>query len=111
MRKTDKKTDNAIRTVLTDACENAKLESMGFTWLTHIANYDNFPASLTVICVYETDEHLAKADLVAMRGLIKHKLGTIGVHIKDATKHVHFDTEEKCLAEHNGQWNERLRKH
>ncbi|MGU0799789.1 hypothetical protein ACSETL_32560, partial [Pseudomonas aeruginosa] len=36
---------------LTDACEAAKAEIVGFDWLTHEANYQAFPQSLRVIWV------------------------------------------------------------
>lgn len=59
MRKSDKKLDNAIRNALIDVCKQAQRSFEGFQWLTHSVNYDNFPNSLKIICVFNTDEHLA----------------------------------------------------
>lgn len=109
MRKTDKKVDNALRRVLTNVCDIAQGESEGFTWLTHFANYDDFPRSLFVVCVYHTEADLANANLDRMRALIQSNLASIGINIKDMRKHVGFDTEEQCAAENNGRWNERFR--
>lgn len=108
MRKTDKKIDKAIRAVLTEACDIAQEESTGFTWLTHFVNYDNLPKSLSVICIYDTDANLANADLDVMRSLIKAKLASININIKDSSKQIRFDTEEKCNTEHDGNWNKRF---
>lgn len=52
MRKTDKKTDNAIIRALTEVCEHAKDEHAGFEWLTHEADYRRFPQSLNVTLVF-----------------------------------------------------------
>ena len=56
MRKTDKKIDNNIRNVLNKVCEQALIEVNGFVWLTHQVNYDKFPASLSVICVFDLND-------------------------------------------------------
>ncbi len=109
MRKTDKKIDKSIRMALTEACDIAQTESEGFTWLTHFVNYDFFPGSLSVVCVYDTDVNLANANLDRMRSLIKDKLNSISINIKDIRQQVSFDTEEKCKAENDGKWNERFR--
>lgn len=53
MRKKDKKIDNELRLVLIDACEQALKDITGFQWLTHfLVNYDDFPNSLMVACVF-----------------------------------------------------------
>ena len=54
--KTQKKIDNNIRLALTDACEQLLDTIPGFQWLTHQANYSNFPASLLITCVFDTRE-------------------------------------------------------
>ncbi|MGK0307021.1 MAG: hypothetical protein ACI8UG_002783, partial [Gammaproteobacteria bacterium] len=46
MNKTVKKLDNNVIKALTIVCENAKQDIVGFEWLTHSANYANFPGSL-----------------------------------------------------------------
>lgn len=109
MRKTDKKIDNAIRVVLTQACDVAQIESDGFMWLTHFANYDCFPGSLSVVCIYDTNKNLAKANMGSMRALIKEKLASIDINLKDIRQHVSFDAEEQCKIENDGKWHERFR--
>ena len=65
--KTQKKIDNNVRKALTAACEDCLKDVPGFQWLTHQANYTNFPASLFVTCVFDTDEQL-EVQLTADQG-------------------------------------------
>lgn len=58
MRKSDKKTDNQIRLFLTDICEDFMKDFDGFLWLTHEADYDNFPQSLRMTFVFASQAHL-----------------------------------------------------
>jgi len=58
MRKTDKNTDNQIRLFLTDICEDFMKYSDGFLWLTHEVDYDNFPQSLRITFVFNSQAHL-----------------------------------------------------
>ena len=109
MKKNDKKTDKALIAVLTDVCHIAQEKYNGFEWLTHFANYNNFPSSLSVVCVYDTNQRLNNADKDGLRELIKDKLLTIDINIKDISRQVDFDTEENCNNEHNGNWNERFK--
>lgn len=81
----------------------------GFMWLTHFAKYQNFPGSLSIVCVFETNEQLLKADNDGLRKIIKDKLALIGIDIKDVHQHVSFDTEENCEKENNGKWQERFK--
>lgn len=109
MRKTDKKMDNALIGALTQVCDSAQKNYDGFSWITHFANYRNFPDSLSVVCIYDTNEQLAKADVNALCMLINERLISIGIYIKDIQRHVSFDTEENCSSENNGNWNQRFR--
>ena len=109
MRKTDKKREDALRQALTEACEIALEKYEGFQWLTHFVNYSDFPASLSIVCVYDTNAHLAKTDKEGMRVLIKEKLASIGIKMKDCRQQVRFDTEEDCDNDNDGRWNERFR--
>lgn len=108
MRKTDKKIDNSIREVLTEVCDVAQVEFDGFEWLTHFVQYDRFPASLSVVCIFDSNENLLKADQASVCSLIQQKLASIDIKLKDIRKHVRFDTEEQCLLQHNGKWNMRF---
>jgi hypothetical protein len=108
MRKMDRKTDNAIVRVLTEFCETAKVDYEGFEWITHFSDYNNFPMSLSVVCIYGTNKQLEKADMNAVYLHINKKLLSIGIHLKDIRRHVAFDTQERCTQENNGNWDERL---
>ena len=112
MRKTDKKIDNQLRLVLTEACEIALKDIHGFQWLTHLVNYSNFPKSLKVVCVFDTNENLSyfmsKKTKIELDGLIQLKLSTINLAVNNATDHVFYDTEQNCDEEHQGKWVNRL---
>ncbi|WP_417445538.1 hypothetical protein [Kangiella sp.] len=109
MRKTDKKIDNALRAALTEACEIALENYDGFEWLTHFVNYNDFPGSLKVVCIYDTNARLEKTDKQAVRSLIREKLASIAINMKDSRQQISFDTEENCSRENGGKWNERFR--
>ena len=108
MRKTDKKIENALREALTEVCDVALEKHEGFMWLTHFANYQNFPDSLSIVCVFDTNEQLSKADDEGLCAIIKDKLASIDINIKDIRRHVNFDSEENCEKENNGMWHERV---
>ena len=112
MRKTDKKIDNQLRLALTDVCEISLKEINGFQWLTHLANYSNFPKSLRIVCVFDTNENLSsfisKDNKIELISLIQVKLHDVDVKVKNVTDHILYDTEENCEKEHNGKWADRL---
>ena len=109
MRKTDKKTENAITRALTEACEMALEKQEGFMWLTHFVNYKNFPGSLSIVCVFDNNEQLSKANDKELCATIKDKLASIDIVLNDIRQHVSFDTEENCAKENSGNWNERFK--
>lgn len=109
MRKSDKKLDNAIRDALTKACDQALERSDGFQWLTHQVNYNAFPTSLHIVCVYDSDERLGRANIEWLRQVIDAQLQAIDIRLKDASKQISFDTEQACAREHAGRWAERIR--
>ena len=112
MRKTDKKIDNQLRLVLTDVCEVALKDIDGFQWLTHLVNYANFPSSLKVVCVFDTNENLARclsgASPADLSALIQAQLLVANVKVIDIADHIYYDTEQDCASQHNGQWKDRL---
>lgn len=108
MRKTDKKMENAIRVALTEACEIAQEHYPGFEWLTHVADYDNFPDSLSVVCIYDTNANLANTDRDAVRALIRETLLSIDIRVRHAQRQVSFDTEENCQNDNGGSWQTRF---
>lgn len=97
--KTQKKIDHNIRLALTGACELFLDAIPGFQWLTHEANYSNFPTSLLITCVFDTNksQQLAcqKGDSRKMQQLIQAKLLKIGVKLKAPKRQIIFDSEEK----------------
>jgi len=112
MRKTDKKVDNLIRSILTDVCEIALKEQAGFQWLTHLVNYSNFPKSLRIIYIFDTNENLKNFMTTNGRKeistLIHKKFFQIGINISSITGHITYDTEENCVIDNNGNWADRL---
>lgn len=112
MRKTDKKLDNALRLLLTDVCEQALKDIEGFEWLTHLVNYDNYPESLNIICVFDNNENLDnylqsnKHNRLLL--LIESELKKRDIKLKRLADHVSYDTEENCLLQHSGHWTSRL---
>ena len=112
MNKTVKKLDNNVVKALTTVCEMAKQDIVGFEWLTHSANYANFPGSLVITCVLDKsqalDNMLLEEQDQYLRKQIQKQLLNAGILLKDVRRHVFFDTEEACLLQHNGDWKRRL---
>ncbi len=106
--KTQKKIDNHVRQALTSACEQFLEDIPGFQWLTHQANYTNFPASLLVTCVFDSRDNQQSADIDVIVRLIQSKLLKIGVKFKSPRQQIIFDCEESCSTEDDGDWNRRL---
>ncbi|NOQ34665.1 MAG: Fis family transcriptional regulator [Methylococcaceae bacterium] len=98
MKKTDKKIDKQICQALTKACEMAKDQVTEFQWLTHLVNYNQFPESLSVICIFDSRAGLKQAQQQGndqfIVGLIKRELEQINIRFKDIKQHVSFDIEE-----------------
>lgn len=113
MRKSDKKIDNKLRLVLTDVCETALKEIAGFQWLTHTVNYNNFPNSLQIICVFDSKkqlkQYLQSPQCSALVLLIHNELKATNVMIKNINHHVSYDSEESCREQHHGNWALRLK--
>lgn len=98
---------------LTDACETAKAEIVGFAWLTHRLDPEDFPASLRITWVFEQEAHKAaavagqaKARMLALTGLA---LEQAGIQLDHPAWHVRFDSEEACKQSHGGDWARRLK--
>lgn len=114
MRKSDKKIDNQLRLALTDVCETALKEFTGFEWLTHTANYGNFPKSLKIVCVFDTNKNLSdfkkNNSSHELSVLLQKALFEVDINLKSITPHLLYDTEENCSQNHNGNWAKRLAK-
>ncbi|AWL13078.1 hypothetical protein HMF8227_02626 [Saliniradius amylolyticus] len=112
MRKTDKKRNNAIRKALTQACESALDSVEGFQWLTHKVNYQNFPDSLVVICVFSTDQHLEDSQALSqLHTLVVGVLKDIDIRLPQPDKQIQWDSEQACEREQGGNWSRRLAGH
>lgn len=112
MRKSDKKIDNQIIKVLTQVCESALEDIEGFEWLTHTVNFEKFPDSLKITCVFNSNVALANClkspSYKQLLTLIESSLAKIDILLKDAKKQILLDSEEKCTAQHGGNWRKRL---
>ena len=97
---------------LTEACETAKAEVVGFCWLTHEIDYDLFPSSLRVIWVFDTqgnkDQALASGQGERMVELTAIALSEADVLLSPVSAHVQFDSEEQCQRANAGNWQQRL---
>jgi hypothetical protein len=113
MRKTDKTLENTLVKVLTQVCEDSLKSIEGFQWLTHLVNYRDFPRSLTVICIFETQDQitqlLSSSQHEALINNIINQLSAAGVQLPKKQKHIKFDNEEACDREHAGNWSRRLK--
>ncbi len=112
LSKTNQKLDNNLCKALTVACESSLGNIVGFSWLTHRVNYTNFPGSLVVTCVFNTDEDIEtmlalKQDEI-LRATIQKQLLKVGIVVKNIKQCVRFDSEQACELQHGGQWSDRL---
>tara|TARA_R110000744_G_scaffold164092_1_gene281169 strand:+ start:18 stop:359 length:342 start_codon:yes stop_codon:yes gene_type:complete len=112
MRKSDKKIDNQIIKTLTEVCQSALEDIDGFEWLTHSVNFEKFPASLKVVCVFDSNIKLANyiksSDNNRLTVLITASLADIGIKLHDAKQQITLDSEENCSQHHDGNWRKRL---
>ena len=97
MKKTDKKREKSIVQGLTRVCEIAKNEVSGFEWLTHTIDYDDFPNSLMVNCIFTSDESIKQVidsgQDEAIFKLIYDELVLIDINVKDISSRVTFDAK------------------
>ncbi|KPH01953.1 hypothetical protein AEQ67_03340 [Pseudomonas sp. RIT-PI-q] len=97
---------------LTEACETAKAQIVGFAWLTHEVDYVEFPASLRVVWVFDTeaqkDQALAGGQGERMVELTAIALSEADVLVSPVSAHVQFDSEEQCQRANAGNWQQRL---
>ena len=112
MRKSDKKLDNQIVKALTQVCHSALEDIDGFEWLTHTVNFNKFPESLKIVCVFGSNAQLAhylkssSKDSLALQ--IINQLAGVGIELKNAKNQIELDSEESCTLYHGGNWQKRL---
>ncbi|MCY1397541.1 hypothetical protein D3C87_1661010 [compost metagenome] len=103
--------ERRLITTLTDACETAKGEFKGFTWLTHTADLNALAETLKVTWVFETlaDRQLAQVHAKArIFELTAIALNEANIDLTPSDRHVRFDSEEECQRTHAGDWKSRL---
>lgn len=103
--------ERRLITTLTVACETAKGEIKGFTWLTHTADLNALAETLKVIWVFETlaDRKLAQVDAKArIFELTAIALKEANIDLTPSDPSVRFDSEEECQRTHGGDWKIRL---
>jgi len=103
--------ERRLVTTLTDACETAKGEIKGFTWLTHTADLNAFAQTLKVTWVFETltDKKLALSNVkTRIFELTAIALIEANIDVKPSDHTVRFDSEEECQRTHGGDWQKRL---
>lgn len=86
-----------IRT-LTIACETAKSEIVGFQWLTHDVDYEQFPQSLVVTWMFDSEASktraLASPDKARMLALTLVAFDEVGISVSSVAAHVAFSVEQ-----------------
>lgn len=116
MRKTDKKLEKAIIDALIKVCEQAQEAFDGFLWLTHEVNFNDVSRSLKVTCVFATRTQVSRflgrishsENRAHLSQLIQTELKPLGIQLQDSFKQIKLDSEEACLEEDGGKWNQRL---
>ena len=94
MRKTDKKIDNKLRQALTEVCDFALQNSAGYQWISHTVNYNNFPDSLVITCMFDNQQYADQAQQQdELFNLINQKLNAISVNLKKPLKQICFEAE------------------
>lgn len=104
--------ERLLSQTLTEACETAKAELVGFQWLTHVVDYASFPASLQVIWVFDNEANrqaaLAAGQAQRMTDFTAMALSEAGLRIEQVERHVSYDSEQACQRSHAGDWQKRL---
>ncbi|WP_296311988.1 hypothetical protein [Pseudomonas sp.] len=88
---------------LTEACETAKSEIKGFTWLTHTADLNALADTLKVIWVFETRADKQRAQLEAKARIFELTaiaLNEACIDLKLSDRNVRLDSEEECQRAH-----------
>lgn len=108
MKRSAKKTESSIVKALNDVCENLKLEYDGFSWLTHFVDYSNFPQSLKIVFVFDTNQSIEEAKnkvlFKTIFDLTESRLKRESITVKRIDKAVFFDTEENGADFDNASW-------
>lgn len=94
MRKSDKKIENKLRKALTTVCDHALLHCEGYLWISHQVNYQQFPQSLRITCMFSSSELARQADEDQhLSKLIMAQLKAIEIQLKQPQKQISFKHE------------------
>ena len=108
LKRNEKKVEGSIVKALNDVCETLKYEFNGFSWLTHFVDYSNFPQSLKLVFVFDTNQSLEgaknKALFKTIFELTETRLTSEGVYVKRIDKAVFFATEENGADFNDASW-------
>jgi len=104
--------ERQLSSCLTEACEAAKAQIVGFSWLTHVVDYDCYPESLQITWIFATEaqktDALAQGQDALMRTLTRAALDQAGIDMAKLVAPVRFDSEEACKRSDGGDWQRRL---
>tara|TARA_R110002051_G_scaffold244968_1_gene304782 strand:- start:804 stop:1199 length:396 start_codon:yes stop_codon:yes gene_type:complete len=104
--------DRELSRTLTQACDVAKAEVGGFAWVTHEVQWDDFPASLRVIWIFESNADIARALKEGwnqrLLALTDRALRDAEITVKRVEQHMDLDSEEECQRADAGNWRARL---
>ena len=107
--------DRELSRTLTQACDVAKAEVEGFGWVTHEVRWDDFPASLRVIWIFESNADIARALKEGwnqrLLALTDRALRDAEITVKRVEQHMDLDSEEECQRADAGNWRARLDRH
>jgi len=94
MKSKEKNYRNNLRKALTEVCDYALVEFPGFQWISHDANYKNFPDNLLVTCVFDSKDALEvlknSGHQIVLRNQIQESLLKWDVAIKHSKEQVKF---------------------
>jgi len=94
VRKSDKKIDNQVRQALTEVCELALQHINGYLWITHTANYQRFPDSLIITCMFADKESAHDAQQQGeLLKIAQQKLQQLDINLKAPNKQLRFQFE------------------
>lgn len=108
MRKNARKMESHIVKALNSVCETLRFQVVGFCWLTHFVDYDDFPRSFKLICVFATNQALKSAKENALASdvllLATDCLENEGVSVEGIGRSVFFDTVENGADVDDPNW-------
>lgn len=112
MKKSDKKIENQLRNSLHEVCENALSKVPGFTWLTHDVDYNRWPQSLIIVCVFQYEDEKEAYQAGELSDYFSKQIAIhllpLGIKSKQIEKCLFYDSEQMCDIENNGNWARRI---